>query len=192
MGRKSVEINPECGKRLRLLIKENGTTQKQLADDIGVSEQTIYKIVNGKISLSDYMVEKILERYPNYCTDLWLLGKAEYKTPAEESTATKDIIRNKVNQIFQTQIERQERMLSVFAQLVSECGFHCEYDGDNAIIKTPIESKDSEIAFYDPVAFSVSQDEIDLLYSCFKSATETFLTKKGIDKIARDETIKGA
>lgn len=192
MARLKVEINPVCGERLKQLIKDNGTTQKQLAKDIGVSEQTIYNVVHGKYSLTDTVAKLILERYPNYCTDLWLLGKAEYKTPAEESTATKDRIRNKVNQIFQTQIERQERMLSVFAQLVSECGFHCEYDGDNAIIKTPIESKDSEIAFYDPVAFSVSQDEIDLLYSCFKSATETFLTKKGIDKIARDETIKGA
>ena len=105
------------------MIKENGTTQKQLADDIHVSEQTIYKIVNGKISLSNRMVEEILKRYPNYCTDLWLLGKSEYKTNEDEAQAIKDRFLDKLNKNIQDGIKHQERMLSVFAQLVSECGY---------------------------------------------------------------------
>lgn len=181
MGRIKVEINPVCGERLRQLIKDNGTTQKQLAKDIGVSEQTIYNIVRGKFSLTEAVAKLILEKYPTYCTDLWLLGKAEYRTSEIEQSSIKEQIRNKVTKIFQSQAKRQERMLSVFAELVSECGYCCEYNGNGVTIKTPsskMNTTKTVQAFYNPVSFSVSQEEIDLLYSCFKSATETFLINR--------------
>ena len=178
MGRKSVEINPECGKRLRLLIKENGTTQKQLADDIHVSEQTIYKIVNGKISLSNRMVEEILKRYPNYCTDLWLLGKSEYKTNEDEAQAIKDRILGKLNQQVRENIKHRERMLSVFAQLVSECG----YLYSDGVIKKQIRNTENlsplDLKFYESLSFPVSNEEIDFLYSSFESIVKTFIEKK--------------
>lgn len=181
MARLKVEINPVCGERLKQLIKDNGTTQKQLAKDIGVSEQTIYNVVHGKYSLTDTVAKLILERYPNYCTDLWLLGKAEYKTPEDENTAVKDRIRNGINQIFRSNLEHHERMLNVFSHLVSECGYIAEYDGFNANIKKRID-KDSlsayDVAFYESQSFNASSEDIELLYSQCQALVQTYIRMK--------------
>lgn len=94
MGRPCKEINPEPGKRLRILCDECGVSQKSLAECVYISEQTISKIVNGKANLTRETAEKVIEKFPKYNLE-WLLAFSDEKTKAETlsnffSTAAKE------------------------------------------------------------------------------------------------------
>lgn len=59
MGRKSIEVNPECGKRLKLWLDYVGLTAKTLCSAINYTPQYISDVINGKKRLTPELAETI-------------------------------------------------------------------------------------------------------------------------------------
>lgn len=64
MPRKKQEINPECGKRMKQLLKDAGRTQQELADASGYSQQYISNIASGKKHMTREFAEAFCECVP--------------------------------------------------------------------------------------------------------------------------------
>ena len=77
-------INPLPGKRLKQLLNETRTTQKQLSAKIFLSQQTISQIVTGAASLTPSNAQRIVELFPDYSIE-WLLGLSDYKNQREKN-----------------------------------------------------------------------------------------------------------
>lgn len=86
MGRKSSEINPESGKRLKALIKNSDMTATELARRVHCSQQHISRIMNGKCSLKPDFAALIAKEFPG-TNAAWLLCLSEHKTTTEENLA---------------------------------------------------------------------------------------------------------
>lgn len=80
-------INPLPGKRLKQLLNETRTTQKQLSAKIFLSQQTISQIVTGAASLTPSNAQRIVELFPDYSLE-WLLGLSDYKNQKEKNIET--------------------------------------------------------------------------------------------------------
>ena len=65
MARKKVEIKAIRGKRLKELLTSTGITQEKLHEITNMSQQTISKIIQGKVNLTDYFADTIVEKFPN-------------------------------------------------------------------------------------------------------------------------------
>lgn len=66
MGRKSVEVNPECGKRLKLWLDHVGLTAKTLCSAINYTPQYISDVINGKKRLTPELAEIIANLPDSY------------------------------------------------------------------------------------------------------------------------------
>lgn len=77
-----MENNEELVKRLKLLRKEKGITQKQLADSLGVSLPAIVNYENAQRSPSSAVVT-LLSQYFNVSKE-YLLGKTDERHPAQK------------------------------------------------------------------------------------------------------------
>ena len=89
MPRKPVEVNQECGPRLKLLLKERDITQKDLAARLGYEPQHISNIVRGNRRLTGDIADRITrEIFPDVRPE-WLLCRDEFKTQAEKELAAK-------------------------------------------------------------------------------------------------------
>ena len=89
MPRKPVEVNQECGQRLKLLLKERNITQKDLAVRLGYEPQHISNIVRGNRRLTGDIADRITsEIFPDVRPD-WLLCRDNFKTQAEKELAAK-------------------------------------------------------------------------------------------------------
>ena len=89
MPRKPVEVNQECGQRLKLLLKERNITQKDLAVRLGDEPQHISNIVRGNRRLTGDIADRITsEIFPDVRPD-WLLCRDNFKTQAEKELAAK-------------------------------------------------------------------------------------------------------
>ena len=89
MPRKPVEVNRECGQRLKLLLKERNITQKDLAVRLGYEPQHISNIVRGNRRLTGDIADRITsEIFPDVRPD-WLLCRDNFKTQAEKELAAK-------------------------------------------------------------------------------------------------------
>ena len=69
-----------------MLCQEQRITQKELAERIYISPQTISKIIGVKASLTEPTARAIIELFPSYSLE-WLLGYSEYKTVNEQFDA---------------------------------------------------------------------------------------------------------
>ena len=89
MPRKPVEVNQECGQRLKLLLKERNITQKDLAARLGYEPQHISNIVRGNRRLNGDIADRITrEIFPDVRPE-WLLCRDDFKTQAEKELAAK-------------------------------------------------------------------------------------------------------
>lgn len=89
MPRKPVEVNQECGQRLKLLLKERDITQKDLAARLGYEPQHISNIVRGNRRLTGDIADRITrEIFPDVRPE-WLLCRDDFKTQAEKELAAK-------------------------------------------------------------------------------------------------------
>lgn len=89
MPRKPVEVNQECGPRLKLLLKERDITQKDLAARLGYEPQHISNIVRGNRRLTGDIADRITrEIFPDVRPE-WLLCRDDFKTQAEKELAAK-------------------------------------------------------------------------------------------------------
>lgn len=66
MSRNKVPIEPIRGKRLKKLIEDQGLTQKEFADKVNLTQQTVSKIINGKANLTEGVAREIVELFPSY------------------------------------------------------------------------------------------------------------------------------
>lgn len=71
-----VEINPECGRRLKQALVSNGITQERFGDACGYTQQYISKLVTGKRQLTREMAEKAHEIMPSVSVK-WLMCDSE-------------------------------------------------------------------------------------------------------------------
>ena len=83
MGRPQVDIKPIQAERLKQVIRCEGLTQTALAEKISVSQQTVSKIINGSVSLTQGVAERIHDLFPCYSVG-WLLGFEDYLDGAPE------------------------------------------------------------------------------------------------------------
>jgi len=99
MSRPKTAINPECGKRLSILIEEQRINQTELANKIPLSQQTISKIINGKANTTAPVAERLKELYPQYTLD-WLMGKDSPKTTFVEFLQNTEAFCHRYESIF--------------------------------------------------------------------------------------------
>lgn len=83
MGRKPMEINKICGKRLKQLLKENNCSQTKLADDLKYSAQHINLLIQGKRRLPEETAIRICRLFYPYRYQ-WLMGYDDFKTFEEQ------------------------------------------------------------------------------------------------------------
>ncbi len=84
MSRQKTEIVPERVKRLKEIIKSSNLTNKQFAALIGISPQSLSKIINFKVTLTEDTARKICAAFPSYRVS-WLLCFDDDKTQRERS-----------------------------------------------------------------------------------------------------------
>lgn len=88
MSRKKIEINPKCGERISLVLKEHKISQKQLADGLYYTQQQISRVVTGKDRLTEDLAKNITGflKSNNIATDIryeWLMCMDDFKTEGE-------------------------------------------------------------------------------------------------------------
>lgn len=173
MARKKTEIIPKRADRMRIIMNEQGMTQEKFADKVGTSQQTISKILCYKIPLTSELIDGIHIAFPDYSAE-WIKGETDYKNANEIIQH----ITSKINKSVKANIDREEKMLVTFKQLVSSCG----YAYSDGVIKKQIPNGDKlspyDLKFYESLSVPVSHDEIDFLYSSFESIVKTFIEKK--------------
>ena len=104
MSHKSFEINPECGLRLKDLLKENKMTQVDLAEEADYTEPYISNMINAKANLSPTSAKKFAEILK--VRQKYLLCEDNYKTEADfERAEQRKIINNFRNKIIIDNIE---------------------------------------------------------------------------------------
>ena len=87
MPRKKVEVNPECGGRLRELLRESGIKQKELAKKLNYDPRHISNIITGKKRLTPETSYRIADMF--HIRAEWLLCQDDYRTQEEKDTASK-------------------------------------------------------------------------------------------------------
>lgn len=91
MPRKPVEINPECGRRLKSILKKRSFTQAGLADKIGYKPQHISHVIQGKKRLTPDMAQGIVEKvFPDVLVD-YLLCKTDFETIADKEAHSRKV-----------------------------------------------------------------------------------------------------
>jgi len=60
------EIKLAQAEHMRSFLKAQRITQEKLADELGVSVQSMSRWVNGQVRMSDKNAEKLSEKYPEY------------------------------------------------------------------------------------------------------------------------------
>lgn len=89
MSRKKVEINPECGRRLWLLLRENGIKQIELAEKLNYDPRHVSSIITGKRRLTPETAYKIANMF---CVRAeWLLCHDDYRTQEDKEAAAKQV-----------------------------------------------------------------------------------------------------
>lgn len=135
MGRKHIEINPECGQRLAELLAENGMKQIELAEKLGHDAQHISNIVRGKRSLTLDTAQRIVrEIFPGVLVE-WLLGISDFKTQEEKDAYSKKIW------------EENHK-----TALLYDKAFMCFIDGIEDLCGYGLQSQDADVLIGDCIA----------------------------------------
>lgn len=149
MGRPSKKINPKCGQRLKIILKEQNTTQQQLSEMIHLTQVTISNIICGKASLTDENADAIHVIFPQYRLQ-WLLGYDDYKTEEE-------IKRSLLPFIEREQI-KASNFIEGIAMIASMCKYNLAFTNEGMSIK-PFDS--DEKAFDLVAAAEFKEDVLD-------------------------------
>lgn len=86
MPRKKVEINPECGLRLKWLLRESGIKQIELAKKLNYEPQHVSSIITGKKRLTPETAYKIANMFQIRAE--WLLCQDDYRTQEDKESAS--------------------------------------------------------------------------------------------------------
>ena len=82
MARPHTEIKEIRCNRLKQILEETKTTQKQLHEAINVSQQGISQMVNCKANVTSTTATAVIKLFPQYRLE-WLMGFDDYKTNAD-------------------------------------------------------------------------------------------------------------
>lgn len=77
MGRMRLPIDKVMGDRLMRIIREQGLSQAQFADAVGISPYTVNGIINLLQPMNEVIAERINKAYPQYGF-LWLMNYDRY------------------------------------------------------------------------------------------------------------------
>lgn len=86
MPRKKVEINPECGLRLKWLLRENGIKQIELARKLNYEPQHVSSIITGRKRLTSETAYQIANMF--HVRAEWLLCQDDYRTLEEKESSS--------------------------------------------------------------------------------------------------------
>ncbi len=86
MPRKKVEVNPECGLRLKWLLRERGIKQIELAKKLNYEPQHVSSIITGKKRLTPETAYQIADMFRVRAE--WLLCQDDYRTQEEKEVAS--------------------------------------------------------------------------------------------------------
>lgn len=88
MPKQKMKINTQQGKHLNQLLKEQGITQKELANRICVSPAVVSQWVKSIVNIPPNRIAQIVEIYSSddlpYSRE-WLEGKTEYRSAQDET-----------------------------------------------------------------------------------------------------------
>ena len=132
MPRKPVEINPECGKRVKEWLVHVDIKQEELAKRINWTQQHISRVINGKERLTEDRAKDIAEKIPDGNGEHIL---ADYLLCKIEARTDKELIRNR----FTTLNTRTD----LISDLIESLGYSLTYKD--------ILSRDAEGEFYIPM-----------------------------------------
>lgn len=142
MPRKHVEINPECGRRLKSILKKNDFTQSELADKIGYKPQHISHVIQGKKRLTPDMAQGIVEKvFPNVLVD-YLLCKTDFETIADKEAHSRKVWEENLK-----------------AELLYDKAFRLFIDGIEDLSGYGLHSQGTDILIGDYIAVSDSTGE---------------------------------
>lgn len=72
-GRPPVQKNPKCAERMTFLLANENISQSTLAEETGIAQQHISRIVNGTANITEVTATAINKAYPSYQV-WWLMG----------------------------------------------------------------------------------------------------------------------
>lgn len=91
VSRKHIEIDKECGRRLKSLITRSGATQCSIAYKLGCEPQHLSNIVRGTRRLTPDLAQIIVDKiFPSINVE-WLLNRSECETIAEKEKYSQKI-----------------------------------------------------------------------------------------------------
>lgn len=101
----NTEINNQIGSYLKIEIERRNIAQKQLQSDLGVSQQYVSALINGKKSIGKKLARKLSELYG--LDEAVLLGLTHFNDDLKENTNIKNkphdeqmqILFNKINDL---------------------------------------------------------------------------------------------
>lgn len=184
MSRKRVEVNPIRGKRLKMLLTENGIDQQELADKIGYTKEHISYIINGRRNLTEEAAQAVVKQFPDTRIE-WLMGYDDFKTQLQSSLfpAVKSLISTKNRE------RALKKMLSVY-------GLSFEFDPKEpphsfeALENTKIEDMDKipeDVLSQGISDFMEREDnQPDYILKCSSGETILRCSKKQIKQLAID------
>lgn len=76
------ELKVETGRRLKLLYKETGISQRDLAEMLGRKEAALSPIANGKTTMTERWANRIHSVLPDYSVE-YLMGESPYRNDRE-------------------------------------------------------------------------------------------------------------
>lgn len=82
MSRPKGEIQAERGLRLKQVILDKNLTQRQFAQEINISQQTISAMINGNANVTDITAQLVTDKYSEYRYE-WLMCIDGFKTHAD-------------------------------------------------------------------------------------------------------------
>lgn len=89
MPRKKIEINPECGLRLKRLLRESGIKQIELAKKLNYEPQHVSSIITGKKRLTPETAYQVANMF--HVRAEWLLCQDDYRTQDDKKSASKKV-----------------------------------------------------------------------------------------------------
>lgn len=76
------ELKAETGRRLKLLYKETGISQRELAEMLDRKETALSPIANGKTTMTERWANRIHSVLPDYSVE-YLMGESPYRNDRE-------------------------------------------------------------------------------------------------------------
>lgn len=87
MARSKTEPNPNAGKHIKELLKENNMSQKDFANNVlFVTPQHVSKLIHGKAAVTLATAQQIAKYFPGISIE-WLMGTGHFKSAEDHKRA---------------------------------------------------------------------------------------------------------